>query len=91
MLAENNPAGEPSRPPDFHADSLGIPGDHPFGNCLMISLQKFRGNKWENSKWIFPPPFLVESLGIFPGGNFPGAPLKYFKMQFNDKGRVPVM
>ena len=57
----------------------------------MISLQKFRGNKGENSKWIFPPPFPVESLGIFPCGNFPGAPLKYFKMQFNDKGRVPVM
>ena len=40
---------------------------------------------------IFPPPFPVESLGIFPCGNFPCAPFKNFKMQFNDIGRVSVI
>mgnify|MGYP001796171023 CR=1 FL=1 len=57
----------------------------------MISMRKFRGNEREFSMWIFPPPFPVESLGIFPGGNFPRAFLINFKMQFNDIGRVSVM
>ena len=57
----------------------GIPGDHPCGNFLMISLWKFRGNEGEFSMWIFPPPFPVESLGIFPHGNFPRASLKNLK------------
>ena len=47
-----------------------IPGDHPCGNFLIISLRKFRGNEGEFSIWIFPPPFPVESLGIFSPGNF---------------------
>ena len=79
------------RPPDLHTDLWGIPGDYPCGNFLMISLRKIRGNEGEFSTWIFPPPFPVESLGIFPCGNFPYASLKIFKMQFNDVGRVPVM
>ena len=57
----------------------------------MISLRKFRGNEGEFSMWIFPPPFPVESLGIFPRGNFPRVSLKNFKMQYKDIGRVPVM
>ena len=63
----------------------------------MISLRKFRGNGGEFSMWIFPPPFPVESLGIFPRGNFPRVSLKNFKMQFKDIGRsqlcenIPVM
>ena len=36
--------------------------------------------------WIFPHPFLIESRGIFPHGNFP----QNFKMQYKDIGRVPV-
>ena len=69
----------------------GIQGDHPCGNFLMISLRKFGGNEGEFSMWIFPPPFPVESLGIFPRGNFPRVSLKNFKMQYKDIGRVPVM
>ena len=69
----------------------GIPGDHPRGNFLMISLRKWRGNEGEFSMWIFPPPFPVESLGIFPRGNFPRVSLKNFKMQFNDIVRITVL
>ena len=69
----------------------GIPGDHPCGNFPMISLRKFRGNKGEYSMWIFLPSFRVESLGLFPHGNFPRSSHINFKMQFNDIGRVPVM
>ena len=57
----------------------------------MISPWKFRGNEGDFSMWIFPPPFPVESLEIFPRGNFPHASPKNFKMKFNDIGRVPVM
>ena len=32
----------------------GIPGDHPWGNFLIISLRKFGGNEGEFSTWIFP-------------------------------------
>ena len=38
----------------------GIPGDHPCGNFLIISLRKFGGNAGGFSMWIFPPPFPVE-------------------------------
>ena len=70
----------------------GISGDHLCGNFLMISLRKFRGSEGEFSLfWIFQPPSPVESLEIFPRGNFPRASLKHFKMQFNDIGRVPVI
>ena len=57
----------------------------------MISLRKLGGNEGEFSMWTFPPPFPVESLGIFPRGNFPRVSPKNFKMQYNDIGRVPVM
>ena len=69
----------------------GIPGDHPCGNFLMISLRKFGGNEGEFPMWIFPPHFPVESLGKFPRGNFLCVSLKIFKMQFNDIGRISVM
>ena len=92
-VSNTSPAQRASHPhpPDFHADLWGIPWDHLCGNFLMISLRKWRGNEGEFSMRIFPPPFPVESLGIFPRGNFPRASLKNFKMQFNDIGRVPVM
>ena len=69
----------------------GIPGDHPCGNFLMISLRKWRGNEREFSMWIFPHPFPVESLGSFLRGNFPRVSLKNFKMQFNHMKTVPAM
>ena len=49
------------------------------------------GKEGEFSMWILPPPYPVESLGIFLRGSFPRASLKNFEMQFNDKGMVPVM
>ena len=67
----------------------GISMDHP--SFFMISPRRFRGNEGDFSMWIFPPPFPVESLEIFPRGNFPRASPKNFKMKFNDIGRVPVM
>ena len=69
----------------------GIPGDHPCGNILIISTQKFGGNEGEFAIWIFQPPFPRESLGKFPCGNLPCVSLKNFKMQHNDIERVQVM
>ena len=37
----------------------------------------------------YPPPFPVESKGIYSCGNFPRTSVTIFKMQFNDIGRVP--
>ena len=86
------PAGEPSTSPRIPGGFMGeIQGIILAENFLMISLRKFKGKEGEFSMWIFPPPFPVESLGIFPGGNFPRASLKNFKMQFIDIGRVPVV
>ena len=56
----------------------GIPGDHHCGNFLIISLWKFRKNEGEFSKWIFPPPFPIESLRKFPS-YFPHISLKISK------------
>ena len=42
--------------------------------------------------WIFPPPYPVESAGIFPCGNFPRFSLKNFKIQTqNDLGTAQGM
>ena len=60
-----------------------MPGDYPCGNFLMIS--EIQGKEGEISKWIFPPPFPVESLGIFPHENFSRASLKNFKFNLMTK------
>ena len=65
--------------------------DHPCGYFLIQSLLKFGGTEREFSMWIFSPSFPVESLGIFPRGNFPRVSLKNFKMQFNDIVRITVL
>ena len=55
------PAGEPSTSLQIPTWIYwGIPGDHPCGNFLMVSLRKFRGNVGEFSVWIFPPPYPVK-------------------------------
>ena len=57
-------------PQNFKQIYWGISGYHPCGNFLIISLGKFRGNEGELSIWIFPPPYHIESLRIFPYGDF---------------------
>ena len=92
LLGQIHPSGRAIHVPQISTQKFGgIPGDHPWGNFLMISPRKWRGNEGDFSRWIFPPPFPVESLEIFPRGNFPFASPKNFKMKFNDIGRVPVM
>ena len=80
------PSGRAIHAPQISMRIFGeIPGDYPFGDFLMISLRKFRGNEGEITMWIFPPPFPVGSLGI------PRVSLKNFEMRFNDIGRISVM
>ena len=62
----------------------GIPEDHPCGNFLIISPQKFGGNEGEFSVCIFPPPFPAQ----LPCGSFPCVSLKNLQMQYIDIGRV---
>ena len=65
-------------------------------NSRGSSLRKFPHNspaeiqgKWSGIFYVdISLSFPVESLGIFPHGNFPCASPKIFKMQFNDIGKV---
>ena len=63
----------------------GIPGDHPCGNFLMISLRKFRGIFYVDISASFP-------CGI-PGDisewKFPSCFPQTFKMHLIDIGGVP--
>ena len=86
------PSGQPIHVPQISAWNYGgISGDHPRGNFLIISLQKFRRNKGEFSMWIFPPIFPRESPGIFPYGSFPHISLKISKCHKRSLQRVPVV
>ena len=80
----DSPAGEPSMsarfPLGFVVECQGIiPAE------ISSWFRKFRGKEGEISKWTFPPPFPVESLGIFPHENFSRASLKNFKFNLMTK------
>ena len=68
-----------SRPPISTQIYRRIAGDHPCGNFYCISLQKFSRNNEEFFIRIFPFPFSIVSLRIFPHEYFPHTSLKISK------------
>ena len=85
------PVGEPSTSPRFPRRYMGeITGIIPVEISSWFPCENSE-NEWEFSRRILSPPFPVESLGMFPFGNFPCFYPQNLKMQYNDIGRVPVM